>query len=155
MKKNNAKFKLENFLSGTSQISRIGHLVSILQCIKQTYIFLLTRYLLAIISGHNVSLISFLLLDSSFNTSGTRTHPGSPFDTSHHKTPFRLQLLATQSIYQLLPMAKPKDITWTFCQQQPPNPSYTFKHSTSPASIQQLQTHTCIAGGGGGGRHFV
>ena len=39
-KKFSAKFKLENFLSGTSQISKIGHLVSILQCIKQRYNFL-------------------------------------------------------------------------------------------------------------------
>ena len=33
------KFKLKNFLSGTSQISKIGHLVSILQCNKQRWIF--------------------------------------------------------------------------------------------------------------------
>ena len=35
-----AKFKLENFLSGTSQISKIRHVVSLLQCIKQRYMFL-------------------------------------------------------------------------------------------------------------------
>ena len=35
LKNYSAKFKLENFLSGTSQISKIKHLVLILQCIKQ------------------------------------------------------------------------------------------------------------------------
>ena len=44
MKNYSAKSKLEKSLSGTSQIFKIGHLVSILQCIKQRHIFLLNRY---------------------------------------------------------------------------------------------------------------
>ena len=36
---------MENFISGTSLISKIGHLVSILQYIKQDTFFLLTQYI--------------------------------------------------------------------------------------------------------------
>ena len=38
-KNNSAKFKLEKFVSETSQISKIGHFVSVLKCMKQRQIF--------------------------------------------------------------------------------------------------------------------
>ena len=64
-----AKLKLEDSLSGTSQISKIGYFVSILECIKQRYIFF----------THRVNVICRNICIFFYETKVSEMKPFSPY----------------------------------------------------------------------------